>query len=289
MAKPDTVLGVLKAAEGWFVERGVDAPRRSAEFLMGHVLELTRLQVYMQHDRPMSVEERDSMRALVARRGQHEPLAYLLGDWEFYGHRILVSPAVLIPRPETEGLVERALAAAPSGARCVDIGTGSGAIPIALCKERADLEVWAVDVSADALAVARQNVALHGLEDRVHLVESSYWDAVDAELRFELLVSNPPYVDPAQPELVADDVAKFEPDLALYTPAGDPAAPYRAILAEIGERLVPGAEMIFETGVGAAEPALDVLRSDPRVSDAQLLEDEADLPRYLVAGWRQVV
>ncbi len=252
---------------------------------MGHVLEMTRLQVYMQHDRPMSIEERDAMRALVARRGQHEPLAYLLGDWEFYGHRILVSPAVLIPRPETEGLVERALKAAPAGAKIIDLGTGSCAIPIALCKERSDLEVWAIDVSADALGVARDNLALHDLGDRVHLVESSYWDALGSDLRFDLLISNPPYVDPAHPELVAGDVAKYEPDLALYTPKGDPAAPYREILAGIGGRLLPGAVMLFETGVGAALPALEALTVHPQVANAELLDDEAGQPRYLVAEW----
>jgi release factor glutamine methyltransferase len=281
--KPDTVLGVLAAAEGYLARRGVDAPRRSVELLMGRVLGLDRLALYLAHDRPLSESELARMRELVVRRARHEPLAYLLGDHEFHGHLLEVTPDVLIPRPETEGLVDLAIAAAPSGARCVDLGTGSGAIAIALALARTDVSVVAVDASREALAVAQRNVARHGLSARVRLVHGSYWEPLAGEAPFDLLVGNPPYVDPSRRELVADDVARYEPGVALWTPPGRPAAAYEAIVGGLVGRLAPGAPVLLETGVGAAEPALDVLRASPFLVDVDLRPDLAGSPRYLVA------
>ncbi|MBL8751985.1 MAG: HemK family protein methyltransferase, partial [Planctomycetes bacterium] len=149
-----TVLSVLRGAEEWLHKRGVDAPKRSAELLLGKVLGLDRLQLYLAHDRPLDPDERAAMRALVQRRGEHEPVAYLLGNWSFRGLELDVSSAVLVPRPETEELVDLALAKAPAGARVADFGTGSGAIAVALAAARPDLRVFALDASKNALAVA---------------------------------------------------------------------------------------------------------------------------------------
>lgn len=277
------MLEVLEASARWLEARGVDAPRRSMELLLGRLLGMSRLDLYLAHDRPLSAAELDRLREQVARRGRHEPLAYLLGDWEFYGHTLEVDPAVLIPRPETEGLVERVLAVAPEGARVLDLGTGSGAIALALALERPDLKVWASDRSAEALAVATRNRARHGLEDRVTLSRGSYWEALPSDERFEVVVSNPPYVDPARPELLADDVRRFEPAQALFTPSGDPAAPYREILAGLERHLVPGGGVLLETGEGAAEAALEALRGCALLEQAQSEPDLAGIPRYLTA------
>ena len=170
-ARAETVVEILTAASDWLARRGVDAPRRSVELLMAHVLGLDRLALYMQHDRPLTAAERDALRGLVARRGEHEPVAHLIGSWEFLGHELEVGPDVLIPRPETEELVELALADMPEGEslRVVDLGTGSGAIAIGVALARVATTVDAVDASAAALAVARRNVARHGLEGRVSL------------------------------------------------------------------------------------------------------------------------
>jgi len=142
----ETVLQILTAATAWLDARGVDAPRRSMELLMGHVLGLDRLKLYLAHDRPVSPDERTRLRELVARRGRHEPVAHLLGTWEFYGHELEVGPDVLVPRPETEGLVDLALARLPMDAcRVVDLGTGSGAIAIAIALARPSAEIVAIE------------------------------------------------------------------------------------------------------------------------------------------------
>jgi release factor glutamine methyltransferase len=279
-----TVIEVLRATEQWLQQRSVDAPRRSAELLLGHVLSLDRLQLYLAHDRPMSAPERAAMRALVARRGVHEPVAYLLGEWSFRELALQVGPAVLIPRPETEQLVDLALARLPQGGAVIDLGTGSGAIAIAIAHARPDAVVLATDVSKNALAVARQNAERNGAA--VTFAHGSWWAACREPVQYDLVVSNPPYIDPLHPELVGKGVAEFEPTLALFTPKGDPTSCYRELVAGLDAHLRPGGRLVFETGVGAAEPALALLQSQPFLADAALLPDFAGLPRYLVAVHR---
>jgi release factor glutamine methyltransferase len=278
-----TVLSVLRGAEAWLERRGVEAPKRSAELLLGKVLGLGRLQLYLAHDRPLDPKERAAMRTLVARRGEHEPVAHLLGSWSFRGLELAVSPAVLIPRPETEELVELALAHCPTAARIVDLGTGSAAIAIALAKARADVQVLAVDQSADALAIAAANVQRHGLADRVELRSGSWWSAVPAAAAFDLVVSNPPYIDPADPQGLAADVHRFEPAAALFTAPGDPVSCYRAIGLQLASRLLPGGWFVAETGGTASAPALQWLQQLPGFDEVSLRADLAGQPRFLVA------
>lgn len=282
MAEPKTLLEVLRAGELYLRERGVDAPRLSMELLLAHALRLPRLQLYLQFDRPLDDAELGPLRELLRRRGRHEPLAYVVGDVGFHAITLAADARALVPRPETEGLVERALARAPRGARVLDLGTGSGAIALALAHARDDLTITAVDCSAEALALARENVGRHRLDERIELLQGDWFGAV-AGRRFDCLVSNPPYVDPDRPELLAEDVRTFEPAQALFTEPGDPASAYRRILTGVPQGLVDGAWLLFETGVGAAEPALELLRQQPYLADAVLEPDLAGVPRYLLA------
>lgn len=293
MSSPDrggdaghTVLSVLRGAEGWLERRGVDAPKRSAELLLGKVLGLTRLQLYLAHDRPLSADERAALRALVARRGDGEPVAHLLGTWSFRGLELAVGPVVLVPRPETEELVDLALARAVQGGEVSDLGTGSGAIAIALAVERPDLRVLASDVSQNALAVAAANVARHGVADRVTLALGSWWEAVPPGRTFDVIASNPPYIDPASPAGLAADVRAFEPPLALFTAAGDVLSCYRAIVDGLADRLRPGGWFVAETGVGAGDAARELLLAQPFLADVQLLPDAARIDRFLLARRR---
>lgn len=279
-------MSVLRAAESWLAARHVEAPRRSAELLLGKVLGLDRLRLYLQHDRPLDDGERTAMRELLARRGRREPVAHLLGEWSFRGHDLEVSPSVLIPRPETEELVDVLLPLLPSGARVVDLGTGSGAIAIGLALARSDLQVVATDVSQNALAVAARNLARHGLATRVTLCRGSWWEACGDQGPFDAVVANPPYVDPAQPELLAADVREFEPPLALFSDRGDPASCYRAIAAGCAAHLAPGAAVVLETGAGAADAAAEVLRACADLTDVALRPDLGGLPRFLLARRR---
>jgi release factor glutamine methyltransferase len=280
-----TVLSVLRATEAWLQARGIEAPRRSAELLLGKVLGVDRLRLYLLHDRPLDPRERTAMRELVARRGRGEPVAYLLGSWSFRGLELEVGPAVLVPRPETEALVDLALAAAPPGARVVDLGTGSGAVAIAMALVRPDLQIVATDVSKNALAIAARNVERHGLGARVLLRAGSWWDACAGDAPFDVVVGNPPYVDPGRDDLLEPAVRAFEPPLALFAERGDPVSSYRAILAGLGAFLKPGGALVLETGVEAAALALALLRAWPGLRDCELRQDLAGKDRYLLARW----
>lgn len=281
--EPHTVLSVLRGASGWLAQRGVEAPQRSAELLLGKVLGKTRLELYLEHDRPLGPRERDAMRALVARRGAGEPVAHLLGSWSFRGLELRVGPDVLVPRPETEELVEVALAQLGAGATAIDLGTGSGAIAIALAAERPALRVVATDVSEAALAIARANAAAHGVAERIAFACGSWWQAVGDDARFDLVVSNPPYIDPAAPIGLAADVRRFEPALALFAAAGDPVSCYRAIVAGLATHLAPGGCFVAETGLGAADGARELFAAQPFLRDVELRPDLAGAPRFVVA------
>ncbi len=281
-----TVLSVLRGAEQWLHKRGVDAPRLSAELLLGKVLSLPRLALYLAHDRPLDEPERAAMRALLVRRGEGEPVAYLLGSQNFRGHEVAVSPAVLIPRPETEELVSVALERAPQGGAVLDLGTGSGAIAIAIAVERADLHVVAVDVSKNALDLARTNVHRHELDSRVELRHGSWWQPIAVDEVFDLVVSNPPYIDPDAPAGLAADVKAFEPPLALFTAPGDPASCYREIAAGLDRHLRPGGWFVGEAGLGSTSPARDCLATQSFLDEVSLAKDLSGHDRFVLARRR---
>jgi release factor glutamine methyltransferase len=280
------VLSVLRGAEEWLLRRGVEAPKRSAELLLGKVLGLGRLQLYLAHDRPLDEPERAAMRGLLVRRGHSEPVAYLIGSWSFRGHELAVSPAVLIPRPETEELVTLALERAPQGGRVIDLGTGSGAIAIALAVERPDLQVTAVELSKNAMLLAQANAERHGVADRITFHLGSWWEPVPIGERFDLVVSNPPYIDPDAPSGLAADVKAHEPPLALFSSAGDVASCYRAILQPLGARLLPGGSVVVETGGGATAPARELFEHSDALEGVVVRQDFAGLDRYLFATRR---
>jgi release factor glutamine methyltransferase len=202
-----TVRDVLRAATEYLERKGVDSPRVDAELLLAHALGLSRIQLYTEHDRPLTEDERAAARTLVERRGRREPLAYVLGEWGFRRLTLATDARALVPRPETEILVDRCLALLEQveAPRVVDVGTGTGAIALALAQERPGTRVWATDSSADALALARANAARLGLA--VELREGDLLAGLDGP--FDLVVSNPPYVlaselDELQPELLAE-------------------------------------------------------------------------------------
>jgi release factor glutamine methyltransferase len=229
---------VLRLSTGYLESHGSTTPRLDAELLIGHALGLSRIDLYLQHDRPLAEPELAACRALLERRGRREPVAYILGRWGFRGLELDVDARVLVPRPETEVLVERCLEllAVVVAPRVLDVGTGSGAIALSIKAERPDAAVVAVDVSAGALSVAAANAERLGLD--VELVESDLLAGVGAR-RFHLIASNPPYVTEADAAALEPEVAEFEPRLAVVAgPAG----------TEVLERLVAGAPAALEPG-----------------------------------------
>ena len=277
------MLGVLLAAEQYLAARDMDAARLSVEWMLAEVLGTDRLQVYLAHDRPLTEGELGRLREMVTRRGHGEPLAYILGHWEFFGHELHITKDVLMPRPETEQLVELASELAPADGLLVDLGTGSGCIAVAVALARPDLRVVATDVSGAALAVARQNVGRHGLTDRVRLLRCGFTELPSDVGPIDCLVSNPPYVDPERTDLYDPELSAFEPRVALFTEPGDPASSYRQILAGMRGRLQTGGSLVLETGVGTETAALEMLQAADWLTDVELRTDLAGLPRYLLA------
>ena len=188
-----SVLEIIKKTTEFLTTKGVENPRLNAELLIGHALGLKRMQLYIQFERLLAEPELEKIRPLVRRRAQHEPVQYIMGETEWGGLKLKVDRRALIPRPETELMLEfavKALAAPP--ARILDLGTGSGALALGLAKAFPEAKVLAVDFSEDALALARENAAALGLGERVEFLRSDWFAAVPADARFELIVANPP-------------------------------------------------------------------------------------------------
>ncbi len=208
-----TLAEVLRGATDYLAARGVENPRLDSERLLARALDLTRMELYTQHDRPLTGAERAAARELVQRRGRREPLAYVLGDWDFRRLTLATDARALVPRPETEIVVERCLALLETveAPRIIDVGTGTGAIALALKHERPDARVAATDISRDALALARENAERNGLD--VELIETDLLTGVAGP--FDLVVSNPPYVLGEEVGTLEPEVRDWEPELAL--------------------------------------------------------------------------
>jgi release factor glutamine methyltransferase len=247
-----TVRDLLVAGTEELNRAGVPSPRVDAEWLLAHALGVSRTELYADGDEAPAGHER-VFRELVARRAAREPLAYVLGEWGFRRLTLCVDPRVLIPRPETEVLVERCLELVADRAEpaVIDIGTGSGAIALAIADEHPGANAAGTDTSADALAVAAENVAATGL--RVELVEGELFAGLDGP--FDLVVSNPPYVAPEEVDALPPEVGEHEPRAALIESGAT-----EAIAREALSRLVPGGALAFEVADGKAQLVADLLR-----------------------------
>jgi release factor glutamine methyltransferase len=241
---------VLGWATADFRERGVALPRLEAELLLAHVLGCRRLDLYTDHDRPLDPAELGNFRQVVTRRRRGEPAAYIRGTREFWSLTFGVTPDVLVPRPETEVLVQACLERTDAG-RVLDLGTGSGCIAVALASERSELTLHATDISAPACAVARDNAARHGLEERIEIFAGDLFDAVPEGARYAAIVSNPPYVADGELEALDPEV-RSEPRAAL---AGGPDGldTIRRILAGAPDHLEPGGWLLVEIDPRQAE------------------------------------
>ena len=279
-----TLLEIIKKTSDFFTAKGVESPRLNAELLIGGTLGLKRMQLYLQFERPLSEEELDRIRPLVRRRAQREPLQYILGTVDFCDLTLKVDRRALIPRPETEGLVEAVrerLAGAPS--RILDLGTGSGALALALAKAYPQSSVLAVDASDDALALARENAVSTGLSARVSIVRSAWFEAIPLEPAFGLIVSNPPYLTEAEVAEAEPEVRDHEPRVALVS-AEAGLADLKAILEGAIPRLEPGGLLALETGI-AHHAELLALAGRLGFSRTESLKDLSGRDRYVLA-WR---
>ena len=276
-----TVREVLSWTTDLFIRKGLQGSARlDAELLLARVMRCDRVRVYMDHDRPLSEAERTELRGLVARRARGEPVAYLLGRREFYGLDLMVDARVLIPRPETEILVDEALSRLDEAERgpVVDVGTGSGAMALALAANRPRLRVLALDIDAGAVAVARDNARAHGLSERVLVARADLLTPLQPR-SVSLLVSNPPYVALGDPR-VQDSVVRFEPGRAIFAGA-DGLWVIRRLLLQATEVLLPGGRLLVEVGEGQA-PALSSLARSLALGVEAIRKDLAGIQRVVV-------
>ena len=275
---------LLREATQALNDGGVPEPRRTALWLLEDVLGCDQARLLAYPERAATPEQADTFAALLRRRLQHEPVQYILGSADFFGLRLRVTPAVLIPRPETEQVVEEALAmlAGRVRPRILDIGTGSGCIALALQHERPDADIFACDLSAAALDVARVNAEAHRLAVvflQADVLAPDFPDHLPGP--FDLIISNPPYIPDAEAGALESDVRDFEPHLALFA-GDDPVLFYRAIAGHAPTLLAPGGLLAFEAHVEYAEAVCDLL-AEAGFVDVRLKRDLAGRRRIVTA------
>jgi release factor glutamine methyltransferase len=285
----DSVAQTLLQAAQTLSAAGCDTPRLDAEVLLAHVLEQDRAWLYAHPEYALASHQLGDYQALIARRAEREPVAYLTGHKEFFGLDFVVTPGVLIPRPETERLVEIALEILEAGAGAeamtvADVGTGSGAIAIALATHARAAHVVAADVSAAALAVARHNAVRHGVAGRVDCLQSDLL----ASLRgpFHLIVANLPYLSQADLAAAPPEVARWEPRPALEG-GPDGLAAIRRLLAMAANRLHPAGALLAEIGAGQGADVLALADQHFPRATTEIAQDYAGLDRALVVRLRR--
>jgi release factor glutamine methyltransferase len=279
-----TVLEVIQRSTEFLARKGVEAPRLQVELLAASLLKMPRLKLYLNFDRALTEPELETLRGQVKRRGEREPLQHILGSTSFCGLEMLVNRDVLIPRPETELLAERAwqrLSKLAPHSKVLDFGTGSGCLAVTLAVKCPQAEVHALDVSESALNVARENASRHQVAERIHFYQSDGFEAVPREWRFDLLVGNPPYVPSAEIERLEAEVRDHDPRLALDG-GKDGLEFYRRLAVEAALVLAPSGLMMLEFGDGQAEAVEEILQRQHWQIDA-VEKDYSGRARILIA------
>ena len=290
-----TVLEVIQKSAEFLTKKGVDSPRLQTELLLAHVLKLPRMKLYLNFERALSEVELESVRELVKRRGQREPLQHIIGSTSFCGLEIAVNRHVLVPRPETELLAENgweflqklstarlARAGSETDAPTVlDFGTGSGCVALALAVKCPTASVAALDASAEALVVANQNAVRNQVADRIKFLHGDGFAALPAGTRFDLIISNPPYIPSAEIETLQPEVRNFDPHAALDGGA-DGLDFYRRLATEAATFLKPDGKIMLEFGDGQAADVKQTFEAQSWIAEA-IREDYTKRPRILIA------
>jgi release factor glutamine methyltransferase len=285
----DSVAQTLLQAAQTLSAAGCDTPRLDAEVLLAHVLGQDRAWLYAHPEYSLDPNQLGDYQALIARRAEREPVAYLTGHKEFFGLDFVVTPGVLIPRPETERLVEIALQMLEAGSSSetpaiVDVGTGSGAIAVALATHAPATRVVAADISAAALVVARRNAIRHGVAGRVDFLQSDLLASLKGP--FHLIVANLPYLSRADLAAAPPEVARWEPRLALEA-GPDGLADIRRLLAMAASRLRPAGALLAEIGAGQGADVLALANQHFPRATVEIAQDYAGLDRVLIARLRR--
>ena len=279
-----SIRGALLWGAQVLLQAGLENSRLDAEVLLRHVLDLKKEQLYMNGDAPISAGQEGKFRELVLRRSRREPVAYITGRKEFWSLDFFVSSAVLIPRPETELLVELVLQyvgrlAGGRPVRVLDIGTGSGAISVCLARELPVAQIVALDISPVALDVARVNAERHGVADRIRFLTGDLFSVLET---FDLIVSNPPYIRSGELPWLAPEIREWEPVIALDG-GPDGFDTYRRIIAEAHKYLANGGSIVLEIGADMAPDLVDLFARAGRYGPASVYQDYAGKDRVIAA------
>jgi release factor glutamine methyltransferase len=278
---PETLplLEVLRGTERYLADRGVEHPRLNAEHLLTHALGLKRMELYLQFERPLTEAERAPLRDLVKRRGAREPLQHVLGTAEFHGRTFACDKRGLVPRPETEQLVETALEITKTATspRILDVGTGSGVIAITLALDIPAAELHAADISPDALALAAENAARHDFAARITFHQADLLPPGDT--RFDLIAANLPYIPAGEIAALSPEV-RHDP-LAALDGGPDGLELIRRLIDAAPTRLAPGGALLLEIGIGQAD-AVNALLAARKFRDISVRSDYQNIPRFAV-------
>lgn len=281
----NSLLELLKKSTEFLAKKGIDNARLQSELIFAGTLRCRRLDLYLQFERPLTQEQVDTLRERILRRSRREPVQYIVGDTDFRNLTLKCDPRALIPRPETEELVgfvlEKLAAIRPAGtpARVLDLGTGTGAIALAVATERPHTQVTAVDKSEDALALARENAALVGAPAETEFVRSDWFENVTGT--FDVIISNPPYLTQTEWECAQAEVRDHEPLSALVADNAG-LADLEKILRGAREHLAPDGFVAFETGI-AQHAALREIALACGFAETESLNDLSDRPRFFFA------
>lgn len=281
MTETKTLLEVLQSTTAYFARYEVESPRLNAEHLIAHVLGLTRMELYLEFERKLAETELAPLRELVKRRAQGEPLQHLLGTVEFCGETFLIDKRAMVPRPETEQLVELLQSRIEDReSKIVDVGTGSGVIGLSLAAEFPEAKVCATDVSEDALALARENAERLGLADRVRFEKGDLLENLPE--RFDLIVANLPYIAMQDRQSLSREVL-HDPEVALFAgPSGDELV--RRLIERAPSHLNPGGLLALEIGSNQAEGVAEFLRQK-NYHDIEAKTDYSGISRFVVARY----
>jgi release factor glutamine methyltransferase len=285
-----TVLALIRWADERFKKEGIPTPRLDAEVLLAETLGLDRVGLYTHFDQPLQPDELARFKQLILRRLRREPVAYILGRKEFWSLPIRVSPDVLIPRPETETLVAEVLKVlAPAGKedlRLLEIGTGSGAISIALAREQPAARITASDISPKALSVAKENAEHNGVREQIRFLQGDLFQPVPKGETFDLVVSNPPYITQAEISSLTPEVRDYEPRVAL-SGGKDGLDFFRRALPSVNEYLRPGGWFLAEMGAGQDSQVLNIAEKNRELDSFGFAKDLSGIPRVFKARRRQ--
>jgi release factor glutamine methyltransferase len=290
LQKSWTIKELLAVTTDYLEKKEIESPRLSAEILLAHQLNIDRIKLYLRFDQPLHEQELAGYRSLIKRRLSREPLQYITGVQEFWSLDFTVGPPVMVPRPETELLVEHVVALCRGNrltegpcTRILDLGTGCGALAVAIARELEAVALWASDVSQEALDIARGNARKHGVEERIEFVLSDMWEAFSKlGLTFDIIVSNPPYINPDAMDALPPEVRDHEPKQALD--GGEEGMFYiRHIIEEAPKHLNPGGWILLEMDPEQTTKALGLIEEINSYGEKVRVKDYSHHHRVVMA------